>query len=96
MFKHLSVYILLHIIYVCVLGASPKHEVQRGLMFLSYEVNQEERTSLNLTPEKSLNLKNGFVLEFDYKQRYYSYGCIFRIVIGDKLNINFFSNQETS
>lgn len=96
MLSRLLFFIILFVFHIGTLCAAPKYEVQRGLSFLSYEVNQEERTSLNLTPEKPLKLKDGFSLEFDYKQRRYSYGCIFRIIVQDKLNINFFSNQETA
>lgn len=55
---------------------------QHGLTFNSYEVEKEERTSLNLTPEKPFLFSNGFILEFDvsFKQVLHNFGYVFRIV----------------
>lgn len=65
-----------------------------GLYFLAHTVDMEKRTGLNLTPERQLNLKDGFQLNFDIKLREegHTYGYIFRIIVNDSLNIDLLSN----
>jgi LPXTG-motif cell wall-anchored protein len=61
-------------------------------------VNQDERTSLCLTPDKSYNLSPGFSMEFDLqlKKEILSFGYVFRIVSGDTLALDFLSNSNTN
>ena len=69
--------------------------ISYGLSFKSYEVTQDERTSLNLTPNSSVSAEKGFSIEFDLKIRYgFSFGYIFRF-IDDRLNhLDFCSNHN--
>lgn len=63
-----------------------------GLEFHGYEVPKDERTELDLTPERNFSFGNEFELSFDFQlipNRKFTYGYIFRIIIGDTLNIDF-------
>jgi hypothetical protein len=73
-------------------------ELKRGLFFYSSEVNKDERTCLDLTPDKELVLKEGFSLEFDIQLRreIHNFGYIFRIIGNDSLNIDFLSDLYSS
>lgn len=70
-----------------------------GLVFNSHEVVQEKRSSLDLTPDDSLNLANNFDLSFDigflpHHEIYFGY--IFRIIAtsaGTEQNIDLIYNQ---
>ena len=58
-------------------------DVKYGLEFSSFEVVQEMRTGLNLTPDKPFSFPNGFTLSFDVRflSNYkFSYGYVFRII----------------
>jgi two-component SAPR family response regulator len=68
-----------------------------GLTFRSHEVNQDERTSMCLTPDKPYNLSPGFSLEFDLrlKREILSFGYVFRIISGDTIALDFISNSNT-
>jgi DNA-binding SARP family transcriptional activator len=73
--------------------------LDNGLFFSSHEVNQDQRTSLDLTPGKPLYLKKGFSLEFEANFRYrdkHLYGNIFKIIGDDNLNIDFAARTEKS
>jgi DNA-binding SARP family transcriptional activator len=65
-----------------------------GLFFSSYEVVQDERTSLHLTPGKPFRFLNGFSIEFDinFRQGDGYYGYIFRIIANGDTNIDLVSN----
>lgn len=69
-------------------------EVDYGLYFRSHDVNQDNRTSLNLSPESHFRLKHGFRLSFDV--RFYelsaSYGYVFRIISGSDSSLDMVSN----
>lgn len=67
---------------------------KEGLYFASHEVNQDQRTSLNITPEGSIRLKKGLEMEFDanFREGDGYYGDVFRIVANDSVNIDFVSN----
>jgi DNA-binding SARP family transcriptional activator len=62
-----------------------------GLRFASYEVVQDNRTSLDLTPEKTLCPGDAFELSFDISfdpnQRIY-FGYVVRIIENDSRNID--------
>ncbi len=62
-----------------------------GLMFNSYEVEKDLRTSLNLTPEKALSLPDNYSLSFylQLKDAYHLFGYIFRIVGTNNQHIDF-------
>ena len=54
-----------------------------GLEFSSFEVMQEKRTSLNLSPSKDFSFSNGFSLSFDLffqSVSEYNFGYVFRII----------------
>ncbi len=77
------------------LGYSQEN-LEDGLFFASKEVIQDKRTSLNLTPEKPLDLNKGFILEFEskFRQKDAYYGNIFKIVGNKSYNIDLISNFE--
>ena len=80
------------------MGSRPEEDRgSYGLTFRSYEVIQDERTSLNLTPDHPVNAAKGFSLEFDVKIRNgFSFGYIFRF-IDDRLNhLDLCSNHDAS
>lgn len=98
MFNRFSILITFFLFINMVFGQKAviddKYIPQQGLYFLSHTVDFEKRTGLNLTPQKTLNLKDGFELSFDIKLRKeeHNYGYIFRININDSLNIDLVSN----
>lgn len=87
-------YILLH---VSIIGKS-QDTYNRGLHFQSFEVDQNKRTGLNLTPETRINTPNGFTLKFDIKLRRNSndYGYVFRLVGNDSVNIDLVAHITTT
>lgn len=58
--------------------------IHYGLTFYSHTVNQDVRTSLNLTPAESFSFSDGFSLEFDIKFNpgVQTYGYVCRITSG--------------
>lgn len=69
-------------------------EYLSGLYFSSHEVNQDKRTSLNLTPHGPDRFPYGFSLEMDanFRQGDGYYGYIFRLIGDDHTNIDLVSN----
>ena len=69
-------------------------EFRAGLYFASNEVVQDQRTSLDLTPDQPLKIKERFKIEFDIKLRKGDgyYGYIFRIIANGENNIDLISN----
>lgn len=70
-----------------------------GLTFKAHTVNQDQRTSLDLTPDRSLHLGNKFSLSFDIKLReeLHTYGYVFRIISDDTSScLDFISYQLRS
>ena len=66
-------------------------DVKYGLDFSSFEVVQEMRTGLNLTPEKPFSFPNGFTLTFDarFQSNYkYSFGYVFRVIGQNENNVD--------
>lgn len=62
-----------------------------GLGFASYETVQDKRTSLDLTPQKTLCFNGNFEMAFDmafFPNRPMYFGYIFRIIENDKSNID--------
>jgi DNA-binding SARP family transcriptional activator len=70
----------------------------RGLRFCSFEVDQDKRTGLNLTPQKKLDLPNGFTMQFDIQLRNLdqTFGYVFRIIGNDSVNIDLVSDISSS
>ena len=79
-------YILLHVSIL----AKSQDTFNRGLYFRSFEVDQDKRTGLNLTPESRINIPNGFILKFDIQlhKQLNNFGYVFRIIGNDSINID--------
>ena len=92
-----SKYLLFIISLVCSFHLSGNNELKRGLSFRSFDVDKDQRTCLNLTPDKPLTLNGGFSMEFDINLKHYSqnFGYIFRIIGGDSLNIDLLANMDS-
>ncbi len=67
---------------------------ETGLFFRSHTMPQDERTSLNITPDKAFDCSGEFVLEFDIMSRFeeYAYGYVFRIIADDAICLDMLSN----
>ncbi|MDR2954422.1 MAG: hypothetical protein LBV43_05010 [Prevotella sp.] len=66
-----------------------------GLIFRNHEVNKDERTSVNLTPDKPLILPDGFSMEFDLKLKKVSstsFGYVFRLISNDSVSLDMSSS----
>lgn len=87
--KSINIFIFLTIslFQSLVCAANPKNDVfDYGLSFYSHSVNQDGRTSLELTPNKPFKFSdNGFEISFDLKlkEELYTYGYVARIVADD-------------
>ncbi|MDR1557894.1 MAG: hypothetical protein LBS88_12840 [Tannerellaceae bacterium] len=68
--------------------------MDRGLYFHAFRANKDNRTSLNLTPDKPLSLSGGFTLTFDFRIRAETeiFGYILRIIGNESNNIDLISN----
>jgi two-component SAPR family response regulator len=73
------------------------NEFQYGLTFHSHEVNQGERTGLDLLGVSRLNLSKGFEIEFSLKldSTDFSYGYVFRIISDDTSSLDFISHRKS-
>jgi len=89
-------YLLLILSLVCSFHLSG-NELKRGLSFRSFDVDKDQRTCLNLTPDKPLALSGGFSMEFDINLKHYkqNFGYIFRIISSDTLNIDLLANLDS-
>ncbi|MDR1938659.1 MAG: hypothetical protein LBQ73_09230, partial [Tannerellaceae bacterium] len=90
-----SPYILLiAFLYLYTPYLSGQNDSLTGLYFSSYEVVQEKRTSLDLSPGASFRLSGRFSLAFDIQFRRDDgfYGYIFRAIGDERTNIDFVSN----
>ena len=68
-----------------------------GMGFHSHEVVQDKRTSLDLSPEKTLCFNDNFEISFDlsfYTNRAVYFGYIIRIIEDDTRNIDLVYNAE--
>lgn len=66
-------------------------EVKYGLEFKSHEVEKENRTGLDLTPERPFNFPGGFSVSFDAlfeRKSQQIFGCILRIIGNNNQNID--------
>ena len=78
-----NIIFLPYLLCFCVIPYAIGSDDKYGLEFSSFEVVQEKRTGLNLTPEKPFSFSNGFTLSFDvrFQSNYkFSYGYVFRII----------------
>jgi len=91
-------YILLVTLLFFAQAIKGQQNIQSGLYFASHEVIQDQRTSLNLTPDKPFKFTTGFSLEFDinFRQDDGWYGYICRIIGNDNTNIDLVSNMASS
>lgn len=90
--------VTLLICFVCVglHGQNLKQEFDYGLSFSSHEVTKDQRTSLNLNPERPFNIEGNFRLQFDFslKRLRDAYGYVVRIIANDSLNIDLVSSPD--
>ncbi|GAA4798869.1 hypothetical protein GCM10023231_29530 [Olivibacter ginsenosidimutans] len=66
-----------------------------GLKFLSHDVNQDQRTGLNLTADGDLSFPDdGFSMAFDLKlcMEYHTYGYVFKVIANDESSFDLVSN----
>ena len=77
--------------------SSIAQELRYGLQFSSFEVVQDKRTSLNLSPSKNFSFSGGFSLSFNlfFQQALeYNYGNIFRIIGDNNRHLDFIAQPE--
>jgi two-component SAPR family response regulator len=72
-----------------------KDGLERGLYFHAFQVNKDNRTTLNLTPNKPISLSGGFTLAFNFQIRAETeiFGYILRVIGNDTTNIDLISNS---
>ncbi len=89
--------ILLSILLYGLIACS-QNELLSGLYFSSHEVIQDNRTSLNLTPDGPCKFPDGFSLEMDanFRRGDGYYGYIFRIIGDGNTNIDLVSNLAST
>jgi two-component SAPR family response regulator len=90
--KRYTTIIVLFIISACIALSSNRY----GLTFKSHSVNQDERTTLLLTPDKGIDLTPGFSLDFDLQvwDADFAYGYIFRIIFDDLKSLDLTANMR--
>jgi len=72
-------------------------DIRSGLEFNSFELVQEKRTSLNLSPSKDFSFSKGFSLSFDvflHSTPEYNYGNIFRIIGVNNRHLDFLATPD--
>jgi hypothetical protein len=91
-------YSLFMILCVISLSASPEVTYNRGLHFRSFEVDQDKRTGLNLTPDSKILTPGGFTLTFDIQLQRQSnnFGYVFRLLGNDSINIDLIADITSS
>lgn len=67
-----------------------ENKINYGLQFHSYEVEKEDRTGLDLTPDHPFPCPEGFILEFDvrFQAVHHIFGDIFRLIGNDGQHID--------
>ena len=70
--------------------------LDNGLYFSSKEVNQDQRTSLNLTPKSPLQLEDKWTIKFEanFRDKEGVYGNIFKIIGNEEFNIDLVSHLK--
>src|SRR5260221_6777225 len=84
-------------VFIVVIFNQNSYGQSYGLGFYSHEVVQEKRTSLDLSPEKTLCFKDNFEIAFDltfYPNRAVYFGYIIRIIEDDHRNIDLVYNAQ--
>ena len=83
-------YFILSCLIFATIPLQSQHSYSYGLDFKTYEVKKDERTGLNLTPEKPFNFPDGFAMEFDVllRKAHNNFGYIFRIMGNDDNHID--------
>lgn len=68
-----------------------------GLTFRSHKYSIDERTALNLTPDRPLNLRRGFRIDFDLCLNHEdaAYGYVMRLISGDSSTLDINANINT-
>lgn len=96
--KTKSIFIILTIFLFrslfCNAETPPDEVFDYGLSFLSHSVNQDKRTSLELTPDKPFKFSNdGFEISFELKlkEELYTYGYVARIISDDASSFDIIS-----
>ena len=77
--------------------SSIAQDFRYGLEFSSFEVVQENRTSLNLSPSNNFSFSNGFSLSFDLffqSVLEYNFGYVFRIIGQNNQHLDFLATPE--
>jgi two-component SAPR family response regulator len=80
----------------CSLHLIVAQDFEYGLEFSSFEVVQEKRTSLNLSPDEPFSFPEGFSLSFDFCYQSvpdYNFGYVFRIIGQNDQHIDFLLNM---
>ncbi|PQB07728.1 hypothetical protein BST83_11600 [Polaribacter filamentus] len=89
---------LLLLIFTLAQIAFGQDSLDEGLFFYASEVNQDQRTSLNLNPTESFHFREKFSLEFEVNFRtpvVRPYGNIFKIICNDHVNIDMVANLSS-
>lgn len=87
------------VVFICIsITGNAKDIYNRGLYFRSFEVDQDKRTGLYLTPKKQLDFPNGFSIEFEIqlRQQEQNFGYVFRIIGSESVNIDLVSDFSSS
>ena len=82
----------------CVSVILMAQEAKYGLEFASHEVEKENRTGLDLTPDKPFHFPNGFSISFDVlfqRKSQQIFGCIIRIIGNNNQNIDLVLASES-
>ncbi len=90
--------IILFLFLLCGFNVFSQDDLYQGLYFSSHEVNQDKRTSLDLTPSGPFLFPDGFSLEMDayFRRGDGYYGYIFRVIGDGNTNIDLVSNLAST
>ena len=75
---------------------SQKNDLNYGLAFASHEVTKDNRTRLDLNPEKPYSINKDFTIGSDlaFQRLTNAYGYILRVIANDSVNIDLMSTPE--
>ena len=89
------------ILFLCISSfsnvSSIAQDLRYGIEFSSFEVVQEKRTSLNLSPSNAFSFSSGFSLSFDLSFQSapeYNFGYVFRIIGQNNQRLDFLATPE--
>lgn len=85
-------------LFIVPVNGNSQVKYNRGLHFRSFEVDQDKRTGLNLTPESKIITPNGFTLKFDIQlqKQLNNFGYVFRLIGNDSVNIDLVADFTSS